>query len=289
MRRWLVRLHHWAGLALSLYVALICLTGSVLVFRPELYRAFEPQPTEVEIGPQRLSDARLMAAARRAFPDKEPIEVWPGQEPNHAATVDFVEGDERSNYLFDPFTGAPLGPTTPFGFRATTFLLDLHTQLVSGESGKLVNGALALGLALIALTGALAWLPRKPRERARGLRRWHLTAGIWSALFVLMWGITGLHLAVPGLTTGVVERFAPLDESSPVEWVGDTISYWLAYLHFGRFGGVLPGCERGAWCAEALKVAWSLIALAPVFLAGSGLVLWVRGRRAKARVRRLRT
>jgi hypothetical protein len=110
--------------------------------------------------------------------------------------------------------------------------------------------------------------------------------GIWAAIFVLMWGVTGVHLAFPSLTPSVVERFAPFDEMSLEPWVGDTISYWLSYPHFGRFGGVLPGCERGEWCAEGLKVAWALIGLAPVFLAGSGLILWLRSQRARRRGRR---
>ena len=73
---------------------------------------------------------------------------------------------------------------------------------------------------------------------------------------------------------------------SPVERTGDKVSYWLAYLHFGRFGGRVPGCERGL-CGESLKAIWALIALVPAFLAATGLILWLRGRRARARVKRL--
>jgi len=285
MRKVLVRLHRWTGLALFAYALLIGLTGSVLVYRPELYRHFEPVPVEVAAGPRLLSDEALLQAAGRAFPSQTATEVWRGAQPNHAVEVVLERDGERSNYLFDPYTGDPVGPTLPLGFRATAFLLDLHTQLVGGETGRAVNGALALGLAFMALSGVLVWTRRRGRERSGSLRRLHLTVGIWAAVFLLMWAITGVHLAFPDLTAGIVERFAPFDETSMEPWVGDTASYWLSYPHFGRFGGVLPGCGREGVCAEGFKAAWALIGLAPVFLAGSGLVLWLRGRRARARAR----
>lgn len=288
MRRVLVRLHRWAGIALAFYVTLICLTGSVLVYRPELYRLFEPQPHEVPVGTRQLSNAELLEAAGRAFPERRPIEVWRADRPDHAATIDFEHRGGRSNHLFDPYTGRPVGPALPLGFCATTFLLRLHTELAGGETGRLANGAFALGLVFLALTGVLAWRPRRARERAGGLRRLHLTAGIWSAIFVLMWGITGFHLVFPDLTMRAIEHVAPLDMNSQAEWVGDTITYWLAYAHFGRFGGVVPGCARGSWCADVFKLAWTLIALAPAFLAVSGLILWVRARVRRTRVRRSR-
>ncbi|HWK40753.1 MAG TPA: PepSY domain-containing protein [Croceibacterium sp.] len=288
MRRILVQLHRWIGVALFLYVAMICLTGSVLVYRPELYRYFEPQPVEVSEGTRLLSDEALLRAAGRAFPDEKPLKVWRGSAANHAVEIDLVQGEERRNYLFDPYTGRPVGPTLPLGFRATTFLLQLHTELIGGESGRLANAALALGVVFLALSGVLVWRPRRSSQRGGGLRHWHMTAGIWGAVFLLMWGVTGFHLAYPALTEEVIEYFEPFDEVNPVERVGDRVSYWLAYLHFGRFGGVLPHCDRGESCAEALKAVWALIALIPAFLALSGFFLWLRGGRAKARVRRTR-
>ena len=113
-----------------------------------------------------------------------------------------------------------------------------------------------------------------------------MTTGIWAALFVTMWGVTGFNLAFPEATMAVVDHFEPFDEANPVERVGDKVSYWLAYLHFGRFGGRIPGCERGDGLRRSAQGRLGAVALAPAFLAGSGLVLWLRGRRARASVNR---
>ena len=291
MLRVIAKLHRWIGLVLFAYVVMICLTGSVLVYRPELHRYFEPQPVTVEITDKILADDELLDSARRSFPSEEPVKIWPGRQPNHAVEIELVQDGEMRGYLFDPYSGRPLQPALSLGFRATSALLRLHTELLGGTSGRLVNGAIALAVVFLALTGVLAWKPRKRRlapasqpRLAMKLRRLHMTVGVWTAAFLMMWGITGIHLVYPGLMAGLVDYLDPFDELNPVERVGDKVSYWLAYLHFGRFGGRIPTCERGI-CDAAFKAIWSLAALAPVFLAGTGAYMWQRGLRAKLHIK----
>ncbi len=71
-----------------------------------------------------------------------------------------------------------------------------------------------------------------------------MTTGIVVAVFVVMWGVTGSHLAYPPVGEAIIEWFEPFDELNPVERTGDTVSYWMSYLHFGRLGGYVPGCDR---------------------------------------------
>ena len=44
LRRALFQIHLWTGVVAGLYIAVISLTGSILVYRNELYQAFSPQP-----------------------------------------------------------------------------------------------------------------------------------------------------------------------------------------------------------------------------------------------------
>ena len=48
LRKAFFQLHLWTGVGVGLYVVMICLTGSVLVYRNELYIAFSPQPIIVD-------------------------------------------------------------------------------------------------------------------------------------------------------------------------------------------------------------------------------------------------
>ena len=282
MRRFLVTLHRWIGIVLAIYVVMLCLTGSVLVYRPELFRYFEPQPVFVETQGTLLSDEQLLAAAKGAFPEREPNQLWRGQEDNRAVEVELLDGDDREGWLFDPYTGEALQPSLNLGYRTTAFLLDLHTKLLGEDAGKTINGALGLTFVFLVLSGLLAWRPGK--TRGWGLRRLHMTTGIWASAFVLMWAVTGVHLAWPWLLDGVNEYFDPFDEMNPVERFGDKLSYWLAYAHFGRFS-YMPWCGPGA-CGEGLKALWAVVALVPAGLAVTGLWMWLSGQRSRARMRK---
>ena len=97
LRRALFQVHLWTGVAVGLYVAMISLTGSILVYRNELYRAFSPEPRLVQ-------DPGVRAAARRIssrlcsapFRTRQIVVVEPGPTPNHAADVT-LERDGRAD------------------------------------------------------------------------------------------------------------------------------------------------------------------------------------------------
>ena len=68
LRRALFQVHLWSGVAIGLYVLLISVTGSVLVYRNELYRAATPTPIISKSAEPRLTDDQLTDAATRLYP-----------------------------------------------------------------------------------------------------------------------------------------------------------------------------------------------------------------------------
>src|SRR5262245_55677792 len=109
VRKALFQIHLWTGIAVGLHVFVICLTGSILVYRNELYRAFSPGPVIVAGSGTPMSEEALKTAARRAFPEYEVGEVKLGQSPNQAVEVTLSngKGDPRRR-LLHPFTGEDL-------------------------------------------------------------------------------------------------------------------------------------------------------------------------------------
>ena len=155
----------------------------------------------------------------------------------------------------------------------TTWLLDLHDNLLYEETGRAVNGLGALMMTLLSLTGACIWWPGIQNWRRSLIIDWkanwrrlnwnlHSTIGFWSVAFVFMWGITGIYLSFPEPFMAVVNYLEPLDVSSVEPRLGDTILYWLAYLHFGRFAG---------W---PTKLLWALLGLAPPIMFITGALMW---------------
>src|SRR5579863_9973896 len=63
LRKVLFQVHLWSGIALGLYILMMSVTGSVLVYSNELYRAATPEPI-ISRGPgPRLTDDQLAQAA----------------------------------------------------------------------------------------------------------------------------------------------------------------------------------------------------------------------------------
>ena len=284
-RKALFQIHLWTGIGVGVYVFLICASGSVLVYRNELSRKFTAKPVFVAALGPRLSAEELKEAARRAYPAYQVKQVWEGKSADQAVEVVLERGDERKPRLFDPYTGQDLGNSVPAGFRFTKWLLDLHDNLLYGETGRRVNGVGALFLTLLCVTGMIIWWPgigswRRSLTidlRANWKRlNWslHSALGFWFLGFVLLWGITGMYLSFQPQFSALADFIEPFDDAHPDELrIVDTIQYWLAYLHFGRLGGRIPGCGRGL-CNSTTKLIWAVSGLVPPLMFMTGALMW---------------
>src|SRR5580658_3457662 len=145
LRRAIFQLHLWSGIGVGLYVLMISVTGSVLVYRNELYRAATPDPIVVTASGARLTDEQLKAAAVRAWPGYTALFVSQPHNPDEAVSISLKGRGDRlrnssKNRFFNPYTGADLGDSIPLGIWAVSKLLSLHDDLLGGTTGRKVNG-----------------------------------------------------------------------------------------------------------------------------------------------------
>ena len=286
LRKALFQIHLWTGIGVGLYVFVICVSGSVLVYRNELSQKFTAQPVFVAASGRRMSADELKEAARRAYPAYQVTQVWEGKSAEQAVEVFLEGGNARKQRLFDPYTGKDLGNSILAGFRFTYWLVDFHDNLLYGETGRRINGVGALFMTLLCVTGAIIWWPGIGSWR-RSLTidlkaNWkrltwslHGALGFWFFGFVLMWGITGIYLSFPEQVSAVADFLEPFDDADPdATRVVDTIQYWLAYLHFGRLGGRgIPGCGRGL-CDSTTKLIWAVSGFVPPLMFATGALMW---------------
>jgi uncharacterized iron-regulated membrane protein len=298
LRRALFQMHLWTGIGVGLYVLFISLTGSVLVYRNELFQAATPVAIILTgVGP-RLTDDQLKDAAMSAYPGYQVTSVTRARNPNQAVDVWLKHGDDLQQRLFDPFTGHDLGPSVPWGIWFVSTLIDLHDNLLGGKTGRAVNGVGALFLLVLAFTGLLVWWPGiKTWQRSLTLHRrvgwkrftWdlHSMLGVWSLPFMVLFGATGLYLCYPEFFQDVADTIQPATEANAGQRLVDQITYWLAYLHFGRLGGRgISWCGRGL-CDSTTKFIWAAFGLVPAAMFVTGAVMWWtrvvrRARRATA-------
>jgi uncharacterized iron-regulated membrane protein len=226
LRRLLGTVHLWVGLILCLPLAVIGVTGSILVFEPELDALFGQEPGRASAGPARPV-AEIVAAAAAAAPrGHAPLVFTAPEEPGDAAVVRFSPpgraGPAGATLIFvDPATLAVLGARTPGSESLLRRIFLLHANLLTRDrSGRVIVGWFGAAMLALGASGLVLWWPRKGRWRAafgvkpgaRGVRLHrdlHGATGIWGLIVFLVVSFSGVYLAFPQTTGAAIAGILP--------------------------------------------------------------------------------
>ncbi len=285
LRRALFQVHLWSGIALGLYVVMISLTGSLLVFSNELFRAATPEPIISKSLEPRLTDAQLTQAATRQYPGYRVVKIGRALDPDEAVDVWLRHGENIQRRLFDARTGSDMGKSVPTAIRLISILLDLHDNLLAGPIGRKVNGVGGLIVLVLAITGLAIWWPGVKTwgrsltvHRGVGWKRFiwdlHGMIGFWTLGFILVFALSGVYLGIPQPFQDLADRLEPLTPANAGTRIGDRVIYWLAYLHFGRINGIGIPCAGPGFCDQTTKAIWAIFGLAPAAMFVTGAIMW---------------
>jgi len=222
LRKALFQIHLWSGIGAGLYVLLISVSGSAVVFRQDIFKAYESPVILVEAVGERMNSDQVREAAEQLYPGYQASQVYEfADEPRRAVEVRLEKGSWVKNRLFDPFSGVDLGNSVPWQISVTAWFYDLHVELFGGRPGRQIN-AVGGGLwVVLALTGLIVWW--------QGIQNWkrgflirlksgwkrlnwdlHSSLGFWTLLFTVMWGLTGVFAAIPDPFRNAVDYLEPL-------------------------------------------------------------------------------
>lgn len=274
LRRALFQIHLWTGLGIGLYIVMLSITGSALVYRNELDRLFAtPRPAFIPDG-KRLTEEELRASAARLYPGYEITRIGDRiTRRNPTIEIWLERGSEKKERLFNPYNGADLGDSVTDGERFVLWLARLHDELLLDRPGRFWNGVLSGVVTVLSITGLVIWWPGASRwKRSLGVKwssgwrrfNWdlHSAIGFWLFLFMLMWGVSGVYLGYPEPFSNFVDYISK-PEDYLGERPGDIVLSWLTRLHFGRWRN-LP----------ALKAVWAVLGLVPALLFVTGVIMW---------------
>jgi uncharacterized iron-regulated membrane protein len=285
LRKAIFQLHLWSGIGIGLYVLVVSVTGSIVVYRNELYVAATRDPIVVTPSGPRLTDDELKAAAIRLYPEYAVLRINRGQNPDQAVSIALNGIKGPKDRLFNPYTGEDLGDTAPLGIRIVSKLLELHDDLFAGNTGRSINGFGGLLLIVLVFTGIVVWWPgiktwRRSLvvHRKVGWRRFtwdlHSMVGFWTLGFIVLFGLSGAYLGNPELVQEWVDKIDPPTADNIGSRISDQFIYWLAYLHFGRINGIGIPCRGPGLCDQTTKLIWALAGLAPAVMFVTGALMW---------------
>ncbi|MDR3763091.1 MAG: PepSY-associated TM helix domain-containing protein [Acidobacteriota bacterium] len=217
------QVHLWAGLIIGLYALAIGLSGSALVFHEEIRRALEPGVYCAPEGPRQAALEPLVQAAARQHPGYTVGGLDGLDEPGVAYMLWLNPANPASkvpgiNLYFNPHTGALLGERGSYQ-GVLGWFANLHYFLLLGQTGAVINGALAIVLLLMCLTGIAIWWPGRKNWR-RGFRvslrgnwklvNWnlHSNGGFLLSAVLLAFCLTGIYFEFPRQVAGAVAKLS---------------------------------------------------------------------------------
>jgi uncharacterized iron-regulated membrane protein len=273
LRRALFQIHLWTGVGVGLYMVFISLTGSAVVFRRDLNlsKLGNIPAKELAADAQRLSDAQLREVVLRQYPGYTITRVAASRRRLVPSEVTLSKDGVILQQRFNPYTGADMGTAHPRSVAIMEWFVDLHDNLLAGETGRKINALGGALLCVLCITGVVIWW-RASGPWYRGFyfnpgHSWkrinfdlHAALGFWSLLLLFLWGLTGIYFGFPDPFIAVVDYFEPATRF-PVRR-GDAFIAWLVRMHFGRYGGM------------GVRITYVIIGVLPAVMFVTGAIMW---------------
>ena len=223
LRRALFQIHLWAGIVLSLYVVIIALSGSIIVFENELTGATLPRDLSAWDPLRTAPIPEVMRRFAQACPGCRASVLVTPYPAVPAFQIRAADAGHRP-LGFGHWASTPT-PSAELSFHSrargwtgcTTYL---YLLLGSGH-GEQVNGVGAAIRLLLCVTGLFLWWPGI-RNWSRGFRislrsHWrrvnfdaHYAIGIWTLTIVTWWSISGVYFAWYGPLEAAINAVFPV-------------------------------------------------------------------------------
>ncbi|KAF2507233.1 PepSY domain-containing protein [Flavobacterium zhairuonense] len=196
------QIHLWLGLATGIIVFIISITGCIYVFEEEIRdfskdkKLFVPTQEKTFVGLE-----KIVSSFQKEFPKDKITSIKINQQiPNAAVEL----STKKKTYYFNPYNGVLIGNEKQDWL---TVVRKLHTELLLGETGSLIQRWAVVIFALMLITGLILWFPQQMRSLKQSLTiKWkgtfkrvnydlHNVLGFYASFFLIVIVFTGLFFA----------------------------------------------------------------------------------------------
>lgn len=205
------KIHLWLSVPFGIIITLICFSGAMLIFEPEITQAVKSDVYRVsEVKEQPLPMEELMEIVKATLPDSVSITgVTVFNDDTRTYQVNLSK-PRRASLFINQYTGKITGKYERIGFFSTMFRLHrwlLDSANPHGEGmkiGKLLVGISTIIFVIALISGVVIWWPRARRDLKKSLtisfnKGWkgfwkglHVAGGMYALIFVLAMALTGL-------------------------------------------------------------------------------------------------
>lgn len=173
IRRWIFYIHFYAGVIAGLLFTVVGITGSIIVFVPELRVIEAPGNAVVRPNTHSLPLQTILEEVRRSRPhdyiesfssanERDSFELTPSKSLNFRS---YAPNGDRIQTFIDQYTGSIIAQYD-YNHRFLQQIYELHDNLLTGLKGRKVNAWFAMLMMIVSIAGLLLWW--------RGRRYWRL-------------------------------------------------------------------------------------------------------------------
>jgi len=209
------QIHHWAGVYSGIIIGILCLTGAIAVFIPEITVMIQKNYYSVSSAPvspgalPRLNNA--MAATKKQYPKMSGLLIDMPDKPDQAARFSFaIKGKDKAStkfhYLFVDIGADRVLGSANLQDSFPNYLRQIHVRLYEGFWGRQLVGLGGIAFIIVTVTGFLIYgnfMKKQPYPKIRqkkGLRilmaDWHKILGISALAFNFVIACTGAWLGL---------------------------------------------------------------------------------------------
>ncbi|MDP3087853.1 MAG: PepSY-associated TM helix domain-containing protein [Methylotenera sp.] len=233
-RRLVYKAHLYVGLMLGGFFLLLSLTGSILVFYPEIDLLLHPEMRVQQPLPKTISVQSVFDALRLKYPTLE--KGWRIEMPlakGFPIFARYLKPDQNNAALFAPLV-VSVNPLTHevtseriWGDYLVTWIFDLHYQLLIGDIGKSIVVIVGILLMFNGFFGLYLWFPKSisawkhaliVKMNAHPMRKnydIHKLAGVFGLILILVMSFTGALLGRADWFNPMIQKFSHIDTYVP--------------------------------------------------------------------------
>lgn len=257
LRRVLFTLHRYVGLVAGLIVAVVGLTGSLLVFEPEInHLLLQFQFGQIVPQQQQVPILSVIDTVKAVYPEPKFtlsfLDLPP--KPDAPIRVELASVNQPSiEVIVNPYTGKILGDRLT-QYAVMDIIYNLHNNLLAGDTGIVIVGIAAFFLFVLSITGIILWpgwrkliagFKIKANAHIKRLNfDIHKVVGIFTAIFLALTAFTGFCWNFYPYTQPVI--YAATLTPTPVEpksnLIDDKLPIALAQI-LQRADAALPGAK----------------------------------------------
>lgn len=226
--------HLWLGLLSSIIILVVCLTGCLYAFKNQITDFSNREKVYINAISGHAKNPDLIKG-ELLKQNKELTSLLIPDEKGRSYVVGYRENQLDKVTYYNQYTGEILGQPDVGSGRFFEVVLDIHRNLMMGNTGRQILGAGVLMFCVLLISGLILWLPKKLKFLKQGLTVMfrakfqrvnydlHNTLGFYTFMVLFFIAVTGLYITYPWVKNALIISLggSSIDNISKDKYNGD--------------------------------------------------------------------